>query len=433
VDGNGCDISDTGYVDQPLPLEYHIEKLSDQSCYGDQSLCDGELSLGIEGGNSIYNYTWLDNQGNTLGSGTINNNNIDSVLTTSLISGLCEGFHTIVVTDDKNCSSTLHINSPEPNPVEILEGEDVTSSINLQSVTGTLLCHGDSGATASVLNPDPRFTYDWYVSGNLVLSDTINASNLPGGTLTVVANFLGCSGTSTGVVIQQPDPVDATVQESDIDCFGNNNGSVYLTMQGGTPPYLYNWNTGSTFSSITSLSQGSYDVTVTDLNNCSYSAQFIITEPNALQISVNANNNILAANVIGGTTTYTYQWKLNNQVISNSSIVTAQQTGYYVLTVTDANGCVETTTYFYDASVGVMDLDPVSFSVYPNPSDSEVLLSVNRSGEYTYKLLTYKGDVVIEGRIYDEKLVDISHLSSGLYFVQLSSNEINKVIKLMIQ
>ena len=42
-------------------------------------------------------------------------NNIDTVLTTVLISGLCEGFHTITVTDDKNCSSTLHINSPEFN------------------------------------------------------------------------------------------------------------------------------------------------------------------------------------------------------------------------------------------------------------------------------------------------------------------------------
>ena len=37
------------FVSQPLALEYHIEKLSDQSCFGDGSLCDGQLQLGIEG------------------------------------------------------------------------------------------------------------------------------------------------------------------------------------------------------------------------------------------------------------------------------------------------------------------------------------------------------------------------------------------------
>jgi len=35
--------------------------------------------------------------------------------------------------------------------------------------------------------------------------------------------------------------------------------------------------------------------------------------------------------------------------------------------------------------------------------------------------------------MYDEKKVDISHLASGLYFVQVSSNKINKVIKLIVK
>ena len=68
VDGNGHDISDTGFVSQPLPLEYHLNKLTDQSCYGDFSLCDGSIELGIEGGNSVYHYSWFDNQGVLLGS-----------------------------------------------------------------------------------------------------------------------------------------------------------------------------------------------------------------------------------------------------------------------------------------------------------------------------------------------------------------------------
>ena len=92
VDGNGCDISDTGFVSQPLPLEYQLNKLTDQSCYGDFSLCDGSIELSIEGGNSIYHYSWFDNQGVLLGSDSIVSNHPQQSLDT--ISGLCEGFHT---------------------------------------------------------------------------------------------------------------------------------------------------------------------------------------------------------------------------------------------------------------------------------------------------------------------------------------------------
>ena len=41
----------------------------------------------------------------------------------------------------------------------------------MQTLSGTLLCYGDSGMSASILNPDPRFTYDWYIDGVLMLSD----------------------------------------------------------------------------------------------------------------------------------------------------------------------------------------------------------------------------------------------------------------------
>ena len=203
-------------------------------------------------------------------------------------------------------------------------------------------------------------------------------------------------------------------------------------MQGGIGSYTYDWSNGSSNNSISGLSEGTYDVTVTDVNGCTYSNQFIITEPSDLQVSINANNNILAASVSGGTTSYSYEWKFNNQVVSTGSIVTAQQTGYYILTVTDANGCIETVQYLYQ-SVSVNDVAPLMFNIYPNPSDMEILLSVNHKGEYLYKIVTYKGDVVLEGEMYDEKKVDISHLASGLYFVQVSSNKINKVIKLMVK
>ena len=433
VDGNGCDISDTGFVSQPLALEYHIEKLSDQSCFGDSSLCDGQLQLGIEGGNSLYTYSWLDNQGNVLGSSTISNNNISSVLTIDTIDGLCEGFHTITVTDDKNCSSTLHINSPELNPVEILEGEDVSASINMQTVSGTLLCYGDSGMSASVLNPDPRFTYDWYVDGVLVLSDTLDATNLPGGQLTSVANFLGCTGTSSEVTLQQPAALNIISQQTNVSCFGDATGSITITTQGGTGAYDYQWSTGANTSTISSLSAGVYDVTITDANNCSLAEQFTVIEPSQLQVSVTMNQNQLTGVVSGGSPSYTYEWQLNNQTVSTSSSMTAQQTGYYVLTVTDANGCVESKTQYYEQpSVDVEQISSLDIKVYPNPVNTEFVIEVSSEEVLAYQLMSYKGDVVLKGNISQKAKINIEDIASGIYILRMFNDNSFYYYKLAI-
>jgi len=419
VDGNGCDISDTGFVSQPLPLEYHIEKLSDQSCFGDSSLCDGQLQLDIEGGNSLYTYSWLDNQGNILGSDTISNNNTLTIVT---VDSLCEGFHTITVTDDKNCSSTLHINSPELNPVEILEGEDVSASINMQTVSGTLLCYGDSGISASVLNPDPRFTYDWYIDGILFLSDTSDATNLPGGQLTAVASFLGCTATSSEVTLQQPAALSIISQQTDISCYGDS-ASVTITAQGGTGVYDYLWSTGDTTSMISSLSAGVYDVTVTDTNNCLLSEQFTITEPSQLQVSVTMNQNQLNGVVSGGSPSYTYEWQLNNQTVSTSSSMTAQQTGYYILTVTDANGCVENETQFYEQpGVGIEQESSSDIVIYPNPASKEFVIEVFSKEIIEYQLMSYKGDIVMRGNVSQKVKVNIEDIASGLYIIRMFNN-----------
>ena len=434
VDGNGCDISDTGFVSQPLALEYHIEKLSDQSCFGDGSLCDGKLQLGIEGGNSLYTYSWLDNQGNILGSSTISNNNISSILTIDTIDGLCEGFHTITVTDDKNCSSTLHINSPELNPVEILEGEDVSASINMQTVSGTLLCYGDSGMSASVLNPDPRFTYDWYVDGVLMLSDTLDATNLPGGQLTAVANFLGCTGTSSEVTLQQPAALNIISQQTNVSCFGDGNGSITITTQGGTGAYDYQWSTGANTSTISSLSAGVYDVTITDANNCSLAEQFTVIEPSQLQVSVTMNQNQLTGVVSGGSPSYTYEWQLNNQTVSTSSSMTAQQTGYYVLTVTDANGCVESKTQYYEQpSVDVEQNSSLDIKVYPNPASTTVTLELSSDMvKAQFKLLDTRGRVVREGKVNNKTTLNIKNLSSGMYIMEVVGEEIRARKKFLV-
>ena len=70
---------------------------------------------------------------------------------------------------------------------------------------------------------------------------------------------------------------------SSIAALGNGaNGSVDLTVSGGTPGYSFNWTGGSSNEDPTGLSAGIYFVTVTDANGCSLTQVFEITQPNPI-------------------------------------------------------------------------------------------------------------------------------------------------------
>jgi len=127
-----------------------------------------------------------------------------------------------------------------------------------------------------------------------------------------------------------------------IFCNGVPTGAASVTAINGTPPYTYLWSNGSTSPSINGLAAGTYNVTVTDAGNCKEVTQAVITEPSALQLTIQGETvpctsdpGIAAATVVGGTPGYSYLWS-NGQTTSIASGLT---TGTYSLTVTDNNGC----------------------------------------------------------------------------------------------
>ena len=112
-------------------------------------------------------------------------------------------------------------------------------------------------------------------------------------------------------------------------------------MEGGTPPYAYNWSTGETANSITVFSSGIYSVTVTDAEGCSAMEELDLEVPSlpCASFSVMAVEDpagTITANTTGGTIPYTYSWSTGET--TNSIVVTSD--GVYSVTATDANGCI---------------------------------------------------------------------------------------------
>ncbi|MEA1874134.1 MAG: gliding motility-associated C-terminal domain-containing protein [Bacteroidota bacterium] len=144
---------------------------------------------------------------------------------------------------------------------------------------------------------------------------------------------------------------------TDIDCYGDNDGSATVNVTGGTPPYTYLWSNGETTQTAVNL-PGSYSgVTVADsYGNCQDTVVVELSDPDAILVNAGPDVTLCAGGSVSlggsptasnGTAPYTYAWLpttgLDDPAIANpTSNVTVTTT--YILTVTDVSGCSNTDT-----------------------------------------------------------------------------------------
>ncbi|MBP9795636.1 MAG: right-handed parallel beta-helix repeat-containing protein, partial [Chitinophagales bacterium] len=166
-----------------------------------------------------------------------------------------------------------------------------------------------------------------------------------------VTDEAGNTGTCSFTVTVSKQVLSTLVSDfngSGVTCNGATDGSVDLTVTGGTAPFTYLWSNGATTQDISAISAGIYSVTVTDANGCSETTSATITEPAILSAS-ETHSDILCAGpvlgnvditVTGGSSPYTYLWS-NGATTEDLSGLTLP--GTYNVTITDANGCVANT------------------------------------------------------------------------------------------
>ena len=337
TDMNGCTSTDTLTLTEPDSLVVLIDSVifnsgSTIQCFGDSS---GSACVTVVGGTSPYTYNWS--------TGDV----------TACISNQSAGTVSIMVTDANGCSKG-------PIDYTFIEPSGFAATINSPTYNGgyNISCNGatDGSINVSVSGASPPYAYQWSNSDT-----TQNLTNVGAGFYTVTITDLNGCTEELSITLTEP-PVLGVVLNSpttgggtNIGCNGQTDGSLTANPNGGTSPYAYLWSNTQTSQTINNLSAGTYQVTITDANNCVVTDSMTLTEPDTLvplissltvvggtNLACNGDSTATASvSVSGGTSPYSYLWS-NGDTLSSTSGLSA---GIVSVTVTDANGCSASDSY----------------------------------------------------------------------------------------
>ncbi|MBN4066107.1 SprB repeat-containing protein, partial [Candidatus Amoebophilus asiaticus] len=238
-------------------------------------------------------------------------------------------------------------------------------------------------------------------------------SGIPVGNYTVlITDANGCTANESAIV-SQPTSITTSVASTDVSCNGGSDGTIDLTISGGTLPYTYSWSTGATTEDITGLIAGPYSVLITDNNGCTINENAVISEPTLISPSTSVQNiscfgfsdGAIDLTVSGGTPPYTFSWS-NGATTEDIILLSA---GTYTVAVTDNNGCTvnETTTL---TQPGLL----IAFIIPTN-------VSCNGAGDGVANLIVFSG---VQPYTFTwstgATTQNITGLSPGTYTVQIS-------------
>lgn len=374
--------TDSVIITQPdtLTLSFDTDSVK---CYGEET---GVITLTVSGGNGSNTYLWSN------GSVSKNLTNIPS------------GKYKVRVTDSKSCTSTDSTIIEEPTTLNV--GVAINHIISCKGYNnGRLIANVSGGITP--------YSYSWDDPGNQVNQVAVNL--FTGNYTVTVTDMNGCIN-SDSYNLTEPLPLSlASVDTNHVTCMNANDGSISVSMFGGTSPYSYSWNQtglGNT-NTINGLFPVLYALTVTDANGCvndslsfqvqSPSSQLKLEEITAEHVDnkcFDGTSGKLTVQASGGWGDYQFSSDLSNW--QNDSSFTNLASYAYTISVKDKNGCI--------VGTGIDVLQPIELTISIN-SGQDVIEVEGDGGTIPY-LFSLNGGAW-------QELGTFTNLPAGSYSVEL--------------
>ena len=358
TDSDGLEVtSQSTVITEPAILEITNVVITNQS----PTVCDGSITISATGGQAPYTYVWS--------NGFVGQN----------LTMLCAGTYNVTITDANGC----FLISPD---------YVVEKNIGYDFEITPVACFGEeSGAIdLSVQGGIPPYTYSWTDDAGVELFTTQDITNVPGGSYGVMISDASGAQVFSGMLnIPMPAaPLEITqtlaANPTIPTCV---NGSIALTVEGGTAPYNFIWEnaTGSviaTTKDVNNLIGGDYFVTITDANLCTTEAMITLADctlplPTAVVNDISCAGECDAAIEISnpqGQSPHTYLWNTG----ATTKTIEDLCEGEYEVSITDNNGVMGISTFTIIAP------EPIQVMVEVSPGRAEAIV-VGGTAPYLYQ------------------------------------------------
>jgi len=314
-DANNCTYSTTTTITQPTQLNLNLVSIVPTTC----GVNNGSVTVLASGGTLVYTYS-IGGAGQS--SGTFSN--------------LASGSYTVTVTDAFGCIKTV-------TAVVTTTNAPVSSVLNQQNVS----CFGGFNGSALIGVVGGTAPYSYSINGGAAQASNFFSSLSAGNYAVIVSDVNGCTS-SVSFTIVAPTQLNFTSTVTPVSCNALCDGSITIVPTGGTAPFSFSYNNGSTFSTnnpITGLCAGTINLVVQDFNGCLANSTVIVTQPTAISATLSTSNPTcndvcngqIAVVASGGTAGYTYS--LVGGTFQASPILTGVCSGIQQVVIQDVNGC----------------------------------------------------------------------------------------------
>ena len=323
--GGGCDSVVFTDLTVLAPIQLSITQLARAKDLGSLT---GSAIVAVTGGSGNFSYRWSDGQTQPFAANL--EGGIDYCVTVTDIDGTC---------DVETCFFVEYITPILP-----------TFS------SGDVICNGESNGSInfSVFNGEPPYEYEWFGaglngSGNINAdNDNVSIDNLPADVYQFTVRDIYFDTTFL-VTVVQPDEVKIVIDSKiDASCFGVCDGYFEVHAEGGVGNYQFDYpsNVSNINNQVSLLCAGSYDVIMKDGNNCTTEITIDIDQPVEFIATGIEDKGVTCLGWTDGIGSITsngratgFEWQTGGV----TQTVTDLAAGDYSVTVTNQDGCKDTT------------------------------------------------------------------------------------------
>ena len=352
---------------------------------GDLTLCPGE-TLTISCGEGV-SYLW--NTGEVSQSISVNQAGNYSVLVVNDNGSLIPS-DTLLIQD-----AAIPLVNATIHPVSCYAGSDGSIELECESQIDVVWSTGQTGLTISSLVSD-WYSYQFTTLENCSLFDSL--------------------------WISQADTMTVQLQIGNVNCFGEESGTVQTIVGGGTPPYSLDWGIKDPLQ----LSAGIHCVSIIDSLQCEISACVEVTEPEQLFLDIiinpafeNGSGGSAIATITGGASPYQLIWSNGVSDLFNLENLAP---GVYSLLVTDSNGCVVEQVFEIEFIVSLNQSDKESISIFPTPCFDQLSIKNIKAFSQCHIYDTLGKLILWIPLTESNETINCSNWKSGVYYMHITSS-----------